>query len=157
MDLKLTHDIENNVFSTTITVDSFGTEQLAPDEEKELLSDFPTSITYRSLTFTKNVKMVGSIPEITTDEVGEGVVAVTLPTLSNREIPINEEFAAVYKIDMEKISPTAIDSAVLTTKELVAQAYCAIFDAVVCDAVQAAMVALRAKAPAFAGEKIVTV
>lgn len=157
MDLLLTHDIDKNVFSTTITVLAFGTEQLSPDEEKELLSDFPTSIMYRKLTFSKNVKLAGSVPEVTTDEVGEGVVAVTLPTLSNKEIFIDEHFSATYKIDSNKVSPTAVDADVLTSKELVAQAYCIVFDKVICDAVQAEMNALREKAPAFAGEDTVTV
>lgn len=161
MQLKVTHDIENNVFATTITVDSFGTEQLSEDDEKELLNDFPTKIAYRNLTFTKNVTMSGSVPVVTdtviTSENENTIVAVTIPPISNKEVQIDENFNAVYKIDVNKIPNSAVDANVLTTKELVAQAYCVVFDAVVEGAVGAAMTAIRAKAPAFAGETLVSV
>ena len=57
MQLKKVRDIEDNVYSTTITIDSFGTEQLSEDEEKESLKDYPEKIAYRNLTFSKNVKI----------------------------------------------------------------------------------------------------
>ena len=57
MYLKVKNDIENNIFSTVITVDSFGTEQLSEDEERELLRDFPTKVSYRNLKFEKNIKI----------------------------------------------------------------------------------------------------
>lgn len=157
MELKIKHEIDNNIFQTNITVESLGTEQLSEDEEADLLSDFPTKIAYRNLTFTKNVTMSGKAPVVTTDEVGESVVSVTLPTLSNKEILIDKDFAASYKIDSGKIVASAIDEAVLTTKELVAQAYCAVFDAVICDALRVEMAAIREKAPAFAKEDLINI
>lgn len=158
MYLKFLHDIENNIFSTAIIVDSFGTEQLSEDEEKELLKDFPSKVAYRALKFTKNVEIKGNVPEVTATEPNEStVVAVTLPALSNKEILLNECFEAVYHIDVNKISPTAIDEHVLKTKELVAQAYCIVFDEVIREAVENIMKELRTKAPAFTGEKTVEV
>lgn len=157
MYLKIKNDIENNVFSTAVTVDSFGTDQLSEDEEKELLADFPTKIAYRNLVFSRNIKINGTVPEITEDEVGEGVVAVVLPTLSNKELSVNADFAAAYKVDLARIPAAAVDSAVLTTPELVAQAYCLVFADVICKAVGDAMAALRSKAPSFSGEKVVSV
>ena len=161
MQLKFTHDIENNVFSTTITVDSFGTEQLSEDEEKELLNDFPTKIAYRNLTFTKNVTMSGSVPVITeteiTNENDDVIVSVTIPPISNKEILLGENFEAVYKVDVNKIVSSAVDADVLTTKDLVAQAYCIVFDEVIRAAIESVMTTLRAKAPSFAGETIVSV
>lgn len=158
MYLKIVHDIENNVFSTVITIDSFGTEQLSEDEERELLKDFPSKVAYRNLKFTKNVEVKSNVPEITDTEPNEStVVAVTLPALSNREIVLNECFEVVYHIDISKVSPTAIDEHVLTTKELVAQAYCIVFDEVIRAEIERIMKELRTKAPAFTGEKTVEV
>lgn len=158
MYLKIKNDIENNIFSTLITIDSFGTEQLSEDEEQELLRDFPSKLSYRSLVFSKKVKLEGTVPVIADDaDEGENVVSVTLPALSNKEILIDNTFEALYKIDINKISPSAIDEKVLTSKELVAQAYCAIFSTVVCEAVQDIMNALRVKAPSFTSEVIVGV
>lgn len=157
MYLKISNDIENNAFSTVVSVDSFGTEQLSADEEKELLADFPTKIAYRHLVFSRNVKINGSVPEITGDEAGDGVVAVTLPTLSNKELAVNADFTAAYKVDLSRIPAAAVDGAVLTTPELVAQAYCLVFADVICKAVEDVMTALRSKAPSFSGEKVVSV
>ena len=90
MQLKFTHDIDNNIFSTVITIDSFGTEQFSEDEERELLNDFPSKIAYRNMVFSKNVKMNGTVPEVTTEEpaTAEGeeataatVVKVTIPVM----------------------------------------------------------------------------
>ncbi len=157
MYLKISNDIENNVFSTAITVDSFGTDQLSEDEERALLADFPTKIAYRNLTFSRNIKINGTVPEITADEVGEGVVAVTIPTLSNKELTLGANFTAAYKVDLAKIPAAAVDAAVLTTPELVAQAYCLVFADVICKAVEGVMTALRSKAPSFSGEQVVSV
>ena len=158
MDLKITNNIDNNTFSTSITVDAFGTEQLSELEEKELLENFPVKLAYRNLKFSKNIKLEGTVPVITEDEADEeSTVAVTLPALSNKEILIDENFNAYYKIDYTKISPSAVDKNVLTSKELVAQAYCLIFSQVVCDAIREIMNEVRKKAPAFEGDTIISV
>lgn len=158
MYLKILHDIENNVFSTSITIDSFGTKELSDVEEKELLKDFPSKLSYKNLEFKKNVEIKEKSPEITDTEPNEStVVAVTLPVLSNKDILLDEHFEAVYHIDIDKISPTAIDEHVLTTKELVAQAYCIVFDEVICKAVESIMKELRDKAPKFVSEQIISV
>lgn len=158
MDLKITNNIDNNIFSTSVTVDAFGSEQLSELEEKELLENFPVKLAYRNLKFSKNVKIEGTIPTITADEPdGNSTVSLTLPALSNKEILIDENFNAYYKIDYTKISPSVVDENVLVTKELVAQAYCLIFSEVVCEAVKKIMDEVRLKAPAFEGETIISV
>lgn len=163
MDLKVINNIDNNIFSTHIIVDAFGTNQLSEDEERELISNFPVKLAYRNLTFSKNIKMEGSVPVITdtepatTDAVNNGVVKITLPPLSNKEIQINDDFDAYYKIDYTKIPSGLLDDNVITTKEIMAQAYCEIFADVVCKAVQEIMTDVRKKAPAFEREAIVSV
>lgn len=158
MDLKITNNIDNNIFSTHVTVDALGTEQLSEDEERELISNFPVKLAYRNLKFAKNIKINGTVPEITDEEVDNtSVVSVLLPALSNKEIFINEEFDAYYKIDYTKISPAVIDGKVITSREIASQAYCLIFSQVICDAVRDIMDELRKKAPAFEGESIVSV
>ncbi len=163
MDLKVTKNIDNNIFSTNVTVDAYGTEQLSEDEEKELLLNFPVKLAYRNLTFSRNIKMEGSVPVITetepdvTDGVSNGVVKITLPPLSNKEIQIGDDFNAYYKVDYTKIPSGLLDEEVITNKEIMAQAYCEIFADVVCKAVQEIMTEVRKKAPAFEGETIVSV
>lgn len=158
MDLKVTNNIDNNIFSTHVTVDALGTEQLSEDEERELISNFPVKLAYRNLKFTKNIKINGTVPEITKDEADStSIVSVSLPALSNKEIFINEDFDAYYKIDYTKISPSVVDGKVVTSREIAAQAYCLIFSQIICDAVRDIMDELRKKAPAFEGETIISV
>lgn len=105
MDLKITKNIDNNIFSVSITIDAYGNEQLSELEEKELLENFPVKLSYRNLTFSRNIKIEGSVPVITntepdtTDEESNGVIKVTLPPLSNKEILIDDNFNAYYKVD----------------------------------------------------------
>lgn len=158
MDLKVTNNIDNNIFSTNVTVDAFGTEQLSELEEKNLLENFPVKLAYRNLTFSKRVKIVGSVPEIgADDENGENVITVTIPALSNKEIPIDGNFNAYYKVDYTKIPLSAVDKKVLTNREMVAQAYCLVFSNVICNEVKRIMGEIRVKAPAFEGETVVPV
>ena len=157
MDLQIKHDIEKNVFSTVITIAGLGTEVFSEDEEREMLKNFPSKVIYRNLNFSKNIVINGTVPEVTDDETNDSTVTVTLPPLSNKEILLDEDFVAEYKIDINKIPNSVIDETVLTTKELVAQSYCAIYDKVICDAVMEIMESIRSKAPAFEGETIINI
>lgn len=163
MDLKVKKDIDNNIFSVYVTVDGYGTEQLSEDEEKELLLNFPVKLAYRNLTFSRNIKIEGSVPVITnvepatTDGVSNGIVKITLPPLSNKEIQIGDDFDAYYKVDYTKIPSGLIDGTIIKSKEVLAQSYCEIFADVVCNAVQEIMTEVRKKAPAFEGETIISV
>ncbi len=163
MDLKVTKNIDNNIFSTSITIDAYGTEQLSEVEEKDILLNFPVKLAYRNLTFSRNIKIEGSVPVITetepgvTDGVSNGIVKITLPPLSNKEILIDDDFNAYYKIDYTKIQSGLIDGTIITSKEIMAQAYCEIFADVVCKAISDIMIEVRKKAPAFEGESIISV
>ena len=106
----------------------------------------------------KNVKIEGSVPVVTDETAdGETVREISLPALSNKELPIDESFEAVYKIDYAKVSPSVIDAKILTTAELVSQAYCVVFTDVVTKAVKDIMDKMREKAPSFEGETIIPV
>lgn len=162
MQLKKVRDIEDNVYSTTITIDSFGTEQLSEDDEKESLKDYPEKIAYRNLTFSKNVKIENGAPVVTDEAVDDEaetvtVREVTLPPISNREITLDPNFTAAYRVDAKKVVASALDENVLTTKDLVARAYIAVFESVIVEAVEEAMEAIRANTPPFAEEILVTV
>lgn len=71
MYLKVDNDINNNIFSVKITVDALGAESMSEDQERELIENFPSKLAYRNLTFTKNVKIEGSVP-VVTDETADG-------------------------------------------------------------------------------------
>ncbi len=159
MDLKIINNIDKNIFSSTVSFDSFGSEQLSSLEEKELINNFPISLTYRNLKFKKNIKIEGSVPVITDEENDdENIITVTLPPLSNQELFIDENFSATYKIDYTKIPNSLLTvNKVLKTKSLIAQAYCLIFSTVICETVKKLLDEIRAKAPGFEGEKIVSV
>lgn len=156
MDILVNKNIDSNIFSVELTVDAFGNEQFSDDEERELVSNFPTKIAYRNLVFEANVKMDGNVVVVTDDDTGDDVVHVKIPPLSNKEIMIDENFNAIYKVDCSKIT-NAEKNDVLNTRELVAQAYCVVFANTVLDKVADVMNELRSKAPSFEGNDIVRV
>ena len=159
MDLQIKHDIENNIFSTVITIAGLGTEVFSEEEENEMLRNFPSKIVYKNLDFSGNIIMNADVTEVTdiTEVANNSIVTVTLPPLSNKEILLDRNFRAEYKIDVNKVPNSAVDKKVLTTKELVAYAYCAIYDKVICDAITKIMDNIRSKAPAFEGETIINI
>lgn len=155
MQLLITKDIKNNDFSMKITIDSFGTNTLTWDDEVELLENFPTKISYRNLAFTRKVKVENN-KVVIAEDTDEDAISVTLPALSNKELVLDKDFEALYVVNAERIAPAAINE-MLTTKELVAQAYCIIFEDVICDAVADTMAIVRAKAPAYEGTDVIDV
>lgn len=156
MDILVKKKISSNIFSVELTVDAFGNEQLSEEEEREVVSNFPTKIAYRNLVFESNVKIDGNVVVVTDDETGDGVVSVKIPPLSNKEILVDENFNAIYKVDCSKIT-NAEKNDVLNTRELVAQAYCVVFANTVLNKVTEVMNELRSKAPSFEGNDIVRV
>lgn len=155
MQLLITKDIKNNEFSMKITIDSFGTNTLTWEDEVELLENFPTKIAYRNLSFTRKIKVENSIP-IIAEDTDANAISVTLPALSNKELILDKDFEALYVVNSERITISALNE-ILTTKELVAQAYCIVFGDVICNAVADAMATIRQKAPAFEGTNIIEV
>lgn len=147
MNLLITNDIEDNVFSTVISVKEMGSSELTSEQEISICKDFPSKVIFKNLEFKGKFSVVDDTPVLTNGENDEEVAL----TLTNQEIPIDENFIATYKTDMKKVSDAEI-GAILNTKELICQARCILFASVIKTELKRILDDIRAKATSFTGE-----
>lgn len=147
MNLLITNDIDKNVFSTNISIKEMGTASLTAEEESAILADFPTKVLFKNLVFVGKFDADNGLPVLTTDDTGEEVKL----ELTNQEIPLDENFTTIYRVDMNKIPGSELGT-VLNTRELLAQAKCVLFTSVIKAEIKRIMEDIRSKATAFTGE-----
>lgn len=146
MNITTTNDITNGVFSTVITIASFGADTLSSEEELNLLNNYSCKLRYKDLNFTGKFKIVDGELTMTEDEDGAEVeIAVADIT-----IPVNKSFKAEYKISLSKVQDTEIGD-ILTTKEMICEAKCKLFAEVVKDGLKAILEEIRSKSTGFEG------
>ena len=147
MNLATKKDIEHNVFIVTVYCKELGTADLTDEQERELLNDFPSKIIYKDLSFKGKFNVVNGVPVFTEEDTGEEVSL----TLTNQEIALDENFRAVYKVDMSKVQANDIGE-ILNSKELVCWAKCNLFAKVIEEEAARILSDIRSKASTFSGE-----
>jgi hypothetical protein len=92
-------NINDNKISTVITIVEFGNETLTPEEELAMLSNYPVTLEYKTLTFKKklNFDAKGEVVEDATN--GEELEV----KLINKKIPVNKDFKAEFEIALKDI------------------------------------------------------
>lgn len=134
--------VNDGKFSSTISFLEYGTDLLTADEEAALLKSYPTELEYSEVQFTAQVSVQGG--NIVLGSGQDVKVSVT-----NKIIPIDENFVAEYRIDLNHISDAEVTGK-LTSKELVAQAKCMIFESKVLEELTSELTETRNKANSFA-------
>ena len=147
MNLLITNDIEDNVFSTSISVKEMGSSELTSEQEIAICKDFPSKVIFKNLDFTGKFSIVDNTPVLTNGDDDEEVAL----TLTNQEISVNENFVATYRTDMKKVSDGELGT-ILNTKELLCQARCLLFTSVVKTELKRILDDIREKATSFSGE-----
>lgn len=147
MNILTTNDIENNVFTTTISVKEMGSSDLTSEQEIAICKDFPSKIIFKNLEFKGKFSVSDNVPMLTNGDSDEEVSL----TLTNQEILVDENFTATYRVDMNKVADSEIGT-ILNTKELVCQAKCILFANVIKTELKKILDDIRAKATAFTGE-----
>lgn len=144
MYLKFEHKITGDVFRTKITVDSYGTEKMPEDIERELLSRYPIIISTKDLEFMSWIRRSEGTPIIADISDFGAEVLLAVPNVEPTEWLLGDTFEAVYEISLRDIP--AIDlNTIVVSREFAAQAYCMIYDNTIKKAVSSAMRELRAK------------
>lgn len=144
MYLKFEHKITGDVFRTKITVDSYGTEKIKEDVERELLSRYPIIISTKKLEFMSWIRRSEGTPIVADISDFGAEVLLAVPNVEPAEWLLGDTFEAVYEISLQDIP--AIDlNTIVVSREFAAQAYCMIFDNTIKKAVASAMKELRAK------------
>ena len=142
MYLKFEHSINDDVFQTKITVDSYGTDHMSAEMEKELLSRHPIIINTKDLIFTGWIRKSEEMPVVSKDFGLDA--AVTVPDVPHGEWVLGDSFEAMYSISLKDIPATDLN-AIVTSREFAAMAYCMIYDTTIKKAVAFVMKVLRAK------------
>ncbi len=150
MIIKTTNEITNGVFSTILTVDSFGSDTLSGEEELNLLNNYSCKLRYKDLSFIRRFKVVDNELVIVDETDGTTGVAEVELAVTDMTIPVNKNFKAEYKIALNKIKDEEI-SDVLTTKELICEAKCKTFADTVKEGLKVILDEIRNKATNFEG------
>ena len=139
MKLKITPDIKDNVYSTNITVSSLGNQSLAPEEEAVMLANFPTYIQYKDINFVDKYTVDGS-GKIVKDSEGDEVKV----SMINAKKLVDATFTAHFEVATSSIVVPSTNTS-LTTKELIADAMCRLFEDKIQEAVTNVLVGIRDK------------
>lgn len=124
MNFKITRTLENKVFSTSVKFDAYGSADMDIDEEKALISDFGAAIIdLGAIKFTGKYSVDASKKIVADETAGTSISFI----INSKKIEIKEGFEAIYSVDATKIAPIEITGS-FTTKELVAEAKCILFE-----------------------------
>lgn len=147
MHLVINRNILNNKFETVVSFQGFGNNDMTPEEEKELLENFPIEISYADIAFSGKFDVVSG--EVVASEAldAEEVGFV----IAQRTIKINELFVAKYEVSTSQIQDTELGTK-LSTKELVCQAKAKLFELKVIAEVKRLVDELKLKSTNFEAE-----
>lgn len=162
MKLDTKRGIEQNVFSTVVAFKEFGSQNLTPSQEEAMLADHPVILEYKKLDFKGKFKVVnGEVFEVVLATPSVGTTVIGDPTgtdcvevaisLNNVEVKVDSALSVTYKVDVKTITPLEVGT-VLTTKELVCQAKCVLFENRVKLEVVRLLAEARSKVNAFENE-----
>ena len=139
-------EIENNVFTTTLTPSEFGTSTVTSEDELAMLVDFPQTLRYADINFVDKFKVVDGLPVISADA---DAVEIKIDNLTNKEFQINEDLNITLSIDANKIPTSEVDGTVFTTTLQVAQAKAILFETKVLAKIKELMDVARANVNDF--------
>lgn len=110
MKLTTNIDIDEGIVTASIKCTDIS------DETKEALHDYTKTLKYSSIDFSKNIKVVDGMPEITTEEDSDGE-RVTIG-LIDKSFIVDENLDLEIRIDSGKISKSELTEAIPTVEIL---------------------------------------
>ena len=129
--MKLTQNISinENVITANIKAADLGNSTIDYDTELNQLHNFVKVVEFSQVDFTANIKLTNGMPTITSDAAdGTAIEQVSIKNIINKKIVLDENFEAVFVIDVSKIPAAEYGSnKVINSPELMGQAYAVIF------------------------------
>lgn len=119
--------IDNDIYKTIIKPLEWGTSLVTAEKELAMLEDTPQVLRYADIDFKDKFKISEGLPVITSDEISEDVVEITL-NLNNKEFVLDDNFEVSLSIDANKILDSELDEKVFKDKHLLAQAKIILFE-----------------------------
>lgn len=144
MNIHCEPSINDNKISSVITITEFGNQTLTPEEEIEMLVNYPTTLEYKTLVFKKklNVDVNGKIIE---DETTGEELEVKL---INKKILVDKDFKAEFGIALKDIDTTSLKT-IFNTKVKYAQGLNKCFELVVTEALETIITGIRSQSNDF--------
>lgn len=117
--------ILDNKYKTVIKPSEMGDSIRTAQQEIDMLADTPQILKYSDIEFKGKFIVSNGNPIISE---AENAVEVTIDNINNKEYIINENFEISLEIDATKVPDSSLDTNVLTTKQLFAQAQIILFE-----------------------------
>ncbi len=105
MQIKATRSVEQSIISTTLTIDTFRSNSLTPDEERELLNDYKLELNTGAILFSRYVSLdAHKNPDIVPDPAepeNYDLVTIAVPI---ETYEITEDMEIKYAIDVRRLN-----------------------------------------------------
>ena len=132
MQIKATRSVEQSIIRTDLTIDSFGSGTLTPEEEMEMLNDFKLELNTASVLFSRPVIINDhKNPEVVQDveSVNEyDVVTISIPFQTYH---ITEDMDISYSVDVRKLNNLLENYRYISDSICLAKAMICVFEDVI--------------------------
>ena len=154
MNFDTKHEVHKNVFSTKIFFTEFGSSDMTAKQEEALFEDFGyPEINLGNLVFEGYYKVDGDKRVVaTTEDAADGDKVSFI--MNTAHIEVGPNFSASYSCDADDVPASQIGAKMLTTKKLVAEAKCLLFDDVVKKAISETVAAVKKEKTRFETEEV---
>lgn len=154
MNFETKHEVHNNVFSTNIFFTEFGAADMTAKQEEALFEDFGyPEINLGTLVFNGYFKVDGDKRVVATTKVADDGDEVSF-IMNTAHSAIGPEFSVSYSCDADEVPASQVGTKALTTKKLVAEAKCLLFDSVVKKAISDQVAAVKKEKTRFETEEV---
>ena len=157
MNFDTKHNVENNVFSTTIKFTSYGAGDLDEAHEKAIFNDLGNpSINLGGIEFKGRFKVDGDkrVVAAAADDADADADEVSF-IVNAKQLTLDEHFIASYSADAADVAKSELGK-VLTTPRLVAEAKALLFQTKVLDAIKTAVENVKQQSTRFENEVVPT-
>lgn len=117
--------ILDNKYKTVIRPSEMGDSIRTAQQEIDMLADTPQILKYSDIEFKGKFIVSNGNPIISESE---NSIEVTIDNINNKEFVINENLEITLEIDATKVPDGLLDTNILTTKQLYAQAQIILFE-----------------------------
>ena len=155
MNFETKHEVHSNVFSTKVYFTEFGTNDgMTAKQEEALFEDFGyPEINLGHLTFEGFFKVDGDKRVIaTTKDAADGDKVSFI--MNTAHLTVGPDFVASYTCSAEDIPESQVGTVALTSKKLVAEAKCLLFDEVVKKAIVEKVTAVKEEKTRFETQEV---
>lgn len=99
MKFNITRNVENNKFETMVRFEEYGGSDIDAEQEKEMLDNYPITISLKDIDFTGYFKVVDNEVEASEELEGDEVTI----SLLQRKLRVDDTFVAKFEANATEI------------------------------------------------------